>query len=215
MEFALLSGLDQNERRAVLANARRRKFAKREVIFHEGDVGESLHLVDSGHVAIRITTPMGDVAFVRVVGPGEFFGELALLSAGPRSASAIALEGAQTLSIQRGQFDELRRTNATATEVLISALATEVRRLAGAHVEALYLPAEKRVFRRLLDVARAYAPTEPAVVPITQDEIAQLAGTTRPTANRLLQEAQDAEAIVLARGRIEVNDYTWLERKGR
>ena len=158
---------------------------------------------------------MGGVAFVRVVGPGEFFGELALLSPGHRSASAIALEGAQTLSIQRGQFDELRHTNAKATEVLIAALATEVRRLAGAHVEALYLPAEKRVFRRLLDVARAYAPAAPTGVPVTQDEIAQLAGTTRPTANRLLQEAQDAEAIALARGRIEVTDYAWRERRGR
>jgi CRP/FNR family transcriptional regulator, cyclic AMP receptor protein len=215
MDFALLAGLDQDERRALLANARRRKFAKREVIFHEGDVGESLHLVDSGHVGIRITTPMGDVAFVRIVGPGDFFGELALLSVGARSATAVALEGAQTLSIQRSQFDELRHTNAAATEVLVVALATEVRRLANAHVEALYLPAEKRVFRRLLDVARAYAATAPAVLPITQDEIAQLAGTTRPTANRLLREAQDAGAIDLARGRIDVTDFAWLERRSR
>jgi CRP-like cAMP-binding protein len=52
-------------------------------------------------------------------------------------------------------------------------------------------------------------------VPLTQDEIAQLAGTTRPTANRLLLEAQERGAIELARGKITVIDAEWLARRGR
>jgi CRP-like cAMP-binding protein len=215
VEHALLAGLSDADRRGVLATLRRRKFARREVIFHEGDAGESVHLVDSGHVGIRITTPAGDVALVRIVGPGGFFGELALLTPGPRTATAIALEGAQTLTMSREQLDELRRASSSASDMLVTALAVEVRRLAAAHVEALYLPADKRVYRRLLDAARAYGATPPIAIPLTQDEIAQLAGTTRPTANQLLGEAQEAGAITLARGRIEVADLAWLERHGR
>jgi CRP/FNR family transcriptional regulator, cyclic AMP receptor protein len=215
VEYALLGGLEETQRRAVLAAARRRKFAKREVIFHEGDAGDTLHLVDAGHVGLRITTPMGDIAFVRVVKPGDFFGELALLSPGARSASAIALEGAQTLSIHRADFEALHRSNRTVADVLVTALVMEVRRLAAAHVEALYLPAEKRLFRRLVEVARAYSAEPPVSLPIIQDEVAQLAGTTRPTANRLLREAQEAGALTLTRGRIEVHDYAWIEKRSR
>ena len=215
MEFALLSGLEENDRRQVLSKSRRRHFGRREVIFHEGDPGESIHLVDSGHVGIRITTPGGDVAMVRIVGPGEFFGELALLSEGPRSATAIAIDATQTLSITRTEFDELRRRSPAPNEVIITALAMEVRRLASAHVEAMFLPVEKRVFRRLLEAAQSFGSAAPVTVPLTQDEIAQLAGTTRPTVNRLLVDAQDVNTIALSRGRIDVVDLEWVERRGR
>jgi CRP-like cAMP-binding protein len=215
VEHRLLEGLPPDERRRVLSTLRRRRFARREVIFHEGDLGEAIHLVDSGHVGLRITTPAGDVALVRIVAPGDFFGELAVLTPGPRTASAIALEGAQTLSMTRSQFDDLRTSSDVANEMLLVALASEIRRLAAAHVEALYLPSDARVFRRLLDAARAFGDGAPAEIPLTQDEIAQLAGTTRPTANQLLREAQDAGAVELARGRIRVVDLRWLERRAR
>ena len=215
MEFALLSGLAESDRRQVLSKARRRRFGRREVIFHEGDPGESIHLVDSGHVGIRITTPGGDAAMVRIVRPGEFFGELALLSEGPRSATAIAIDAAQTLSIARNELEELRRRSAAVNDVIITALATEVRRLAAAQVEAMYLPADKRVSRRLLEAARSFGSVTPVTVPLTQDEIAQLAGATRPTVNRLLVDARDANAITLSRGRVDVIDLAWVERRGR
>src|SRR5689334_14342748 len=117
MEHRLLAGLEDDDRRRVLSTLRRRRFARREVIFHEGDAGESVHLVDAGHIGLRITTPAGDVALVRIVGPGDFFGELALLTPGPRTATAIALEGAQTLSMSRDQLDELRHESAAASEM--------------------------------------------------------------------------------------------------
>src|SRR3712207_4700128 len=78
-EWALLQHLAPEERRRLLAAGRSHHFARREVIFHEGDPGDSLHLVQRGHVAIRVTTPLGDVATFTVVGPGQTFGELALL----------------------------------------------------------------------------------------------------------------------------------------
>jgi CRP-like cAMP-binding protein len=215
VEFELLSGLSEADRREVMIAARRRKFGRREVIFHEGDPGESIHLIASGHVGLRITTPRGDVAMVRILGPGEFFGELALLSVGPRSATALALEGAETLSVSRAGFHELRSRFPAASEVLVNALAMEVRRLAAAHVEVMYLSAEQRVFRRLATAASSFGETAPIRVPLTQDELAQLAGTTRPTVNRLLDEAEQAGAVSLGRGRIDVLDLGWLVAKGR
>lgn len=216
MQFPLIDSLPPEGQRRILAAARRRRFAKGEVIFHEGDPGESLHLVAKGMVAIRITTPLGDVAIVRVIREGEFFGELALLSSGPRNATASALEPVETLSLRRDHLTELRAVAPATADVLLTALTIEVRRLAAALVEALYLPAETRMWRRLLELTELYARGAPTnLVPLTQEELAQLAGITRPTANRALRKAEGAGALALARGRIEIMDIEWVKKRAR
>jgi CRP-like cAMP-binding protein len=215
MEWALLAGLSDADRRSVLGQARRRKFARREVIFHEGDAGDSVHLIDKGHVAIRVTTPLGETALLRVLSPGEFFGEIVLLSRGNRSATAAAIEGSETLSLHRSVFDELRTRNAAAQDSLTEVLAEDVRRLSNALVDALYLPAETRLWRRLVTLAQVYQGDGASVIPLTQEEVAQLAGLARPTANRLLREAETAGAIVLSRGQITVSDIAWMQRRAK
>src|SRR4051812_46316747 len=97
-------------RRSLLAGARRRRFGRGDIVFHEGDAGDTLHLVAKGRLAVRVTTPLGDVATLLIVGPGEHFGELAVISPAPRNATVVALEPSETLSVHRDQFDELRRT---------------------------------------------------------------------------------------------------------
>lgn len=210
--WVLLSELDDDERRALLARARRRAFGRREVIFHAGDAGDSVHLLAKGHVAITITTPLGDTALVRVLRPGDWFGELVLIDAGPRSATATAVEGAETMMIHRDEFDELRRRSPRVQEVLVRALAGEVRRLTGALADAQYLSAEARLWRRLLELTAAFGDAPPVELPLTQDELAQLAGATRQTVNRLLREAEGAGALKLSRGRCVVLDVPWMRR---
>lgn len=213
MEWALLAGLSESDRRATTSQARRRRFARREVIFHEGDAGDSVHLVVKGHVAIRVTTPLGETALLRVFGPGEFFGELVLISDGPRSTTAAAIEHAETLSLHRSVFEELRRRNPASQDALIDVLAGEVRRLASALVDALYLPGETRLWRWVAKLTDVYTTADGAVIPLTQEEIAQLAGMTRPTANRLLREAEAAGAIIIGRGQMTVVARDWIERR--
>ena len=72
------------------------------MIFH-GDPGDSLHLVMQGHIGIRIFTPLGDIATVRLVRQGEFFGELAVVAPGPRNATAVALDRCATVKVPRQQ----------------------------------------------------------------------------------------------------------------
>jgi CRP-like cAMP-binding protein len=200
--------LDDHEQREVLAAARRRRFKRNEVVFHDGDPGDTLHMVVKGHFAIRFTTPWGDQATVRVFGPADYFGELAMLSAGPRTGSAISLDGGETLSVDRGVFEELRATTPKINEMLTEALVAEVRRLSAALLEALYVPAQRRVWLRLIDLVDLYG----GDIPLTQDEIAQLAGTTRPTVNRVLRSGEEHGVVHLARGRIEIHDPAALQR---
>lgn len=214
MGRSLLDDLDGVDRRELVAAARRRRFGRGEVLFHEGDPGDSLHLVSKGYVAIRSTTRLGDVVTLAVLGPGQTFGELALIQPdAERSASAVALEAAETLSWRRTQVDELRRSSADVDRFLVEVLAEQVERLSELLVEALHLPVEARVLRRLSALADLYdAEAEQVTVPVTQEDLASLAGTTRPTANRALKDAEDRDLIALGRGRVTIVDRESLRR---
>jgi len=213
-EWPLLAQLAPEERRRFLAAGRKRQFTGREVIFHEGDPGDSLHLVQRGHAAVRITTPMGDVATLTVVGPGQTFGELALLDkAAIRTATVVALERTETWTLHRDQFNRLRAEYPGVDRVLLDLLAGYVRRLSDHLVQALYLPADKRVARRVLDLAEAYG--DEREIRHTQEDLASLAGTSRATVNRVLGELEQAGALLVARRRITVLDRDRLARAAR
>lgn len=217
MDWPFLGVLSEEERRSVLSTARRRRFGRNEVIFHEGDPGDTLHLVAKGFVAIRVTTPLGDVATVRVIKAGDFFGELAVVAPGPRNATAVALENTETLGVHRGQFDELRATHPGIDQLLIAALVAEVRRLAVQLLDALYVPVEKRVWRRLVELSGTFGTgdTDATPIPLTQEDLAQVVGTTRPTVNRLLRDGELAGIVRIGRGRLEILDPEALARRAR
>jgi CRP-like cAMP-binding protein len=216
MGWAILNVLSDDERRAVLAITRRRRFDRNEVIFHEGDPGDTLHLVDKGHIALRVTTPLGDTATVRIVKAGEFFGELAVVSPGPRNATAVALEGAETRSLHRTDFEAVIASHPAVEGVLIGALVSEVRRLATQLLDALYVPVEKRVWRRLVELVEIFdGETGDLTIPLTQEDLAQVVGTTRPTVNRLLREGEDGGVLRIARGKVDILDPEALQRRAR
>ncbi len=183
-------------------------------MFYEGDLGDCLHLIDKGHVAIRISTPAGDTVTFQVLGPGDTFGEQALLNThSRRTASAVCLEPTETLSITKSDFEELRERHPNVDRFLVDILSAEVHRLSAMCIENLHLGADTRVARRVHDLAQIYDDgTEPICIPITQEDIASLAGTTRPTVNKTLRSAEQREVLTLGRGRISVTDMAGLAR---
>src|SRR5262249_16617723 len=99
---------------------------------------------------------------------------------------------------------------------LIALLAGEVRQLNERLLEALYLPVEKRVLRRLLALARTYDNgTEPVEVPLTQDELAEFVGAARTTVNRVLREEQERGTVQLRRGKTTLVDVAGLAKRAR
>ncbi len=213
----LLDRLSDDDRRNVLRTTRRRRYARGETVFHEGDPGDALHLIAKGHVAVRAGTPLGDVSTFTVLGPGEVFGEGALLAPDARrTATVVALEPVETQTLSAVQFGTLRREQPEVDRFLVEVLAAQVRRLSSRLQEALFVPAETRVLRRLLELGDSYrAPDGTVTIPLTQDDIASLAGTSRPTANRVLKAAEEDEILSIRRGRIQVLDDRGLERRAR
>ncbi len=214
-QFALLAGAPPEEIAELLSHGRRRTFSAGEVVFHAGDPADALHLVRRGRFAVRLRTPFGDVATINVLGPGDAFGELALLTPDvPRSATVAALDEAETWCVHAIDFRRLRGSSPQVDALLVELLSGRVRALSSQLVDALHLPADLRVRRRLLDIVALYGPEDGEVtVPLTQEELASLAGTSRATVNRVLREEQDHGAVELRRGRTVLRDAEAIRRR--
>jgi CRP-like cAMP-binding protein len=211
----MLGGLDDDARRALWARMRRRRFARGEVLFHEGDPGDALHVIVKGHVTVKASTPRGDRAILRVLGPDDVVCEFAVVSPGPRAATVTALEPTETMMLDSETFAELRKERPSVDDFLLDASIAEVRRLSAALLDALYLPVEARVLRKVCELGDLYRNGEEIAVPLGQDDIAQLAGVTRQTVNKVLSKAQQDGALRIERGRLAILDLESLRRRCR
>ena len=126
----LFSSLADRALRRVAAIAHEEQHPKDTVLFEHGDTGDKLYLIVQGSIRIGRTVPgMGEEALA-ILGPGQVFGEMALLDESPRSADARAHTACTLLAIAKEDFDDLLfRDKALAYEVLWSTVNILVRRL--------------------------------------------------------------------------------------
>lgn len=217
MDWPLLAPLPPDARDAVVSAARRRTFGKGEVVFHEGDPADALHLVTSGHLAVQVATPDGERATLNVLGAGAHVGELALMphnAPRQRSATVLALDAAETRVLTATAFHAVRDKFPAVNQILVDLLADRVRELSDRLLETMYVGLDRRVYRCLLRLGLVYADgPPPTLIPMTQDQLSDLVGGTRPSVNQVLQRLQDQRIIELGRGRVVVLDPQALARK--
>jgi len=215
MDWPVLASVPAEDRHRLVATLRRRAYRRDEVIFHQGDPADTLHLVAAGHVSVRVTLTGGEFVIVALFGPGDAFGETALVGGPrPRGGTVIALDPCETLSLSRDQFERLRASYPGVNRFLVELLSARVDRLNRQLLETLYVPAERRVLRRLLDLCQMYGGDgQHIVIPVTQETLASLAGTTRPTANQVLGRLAARQVVEVSRGQIAVLNRGELHRR--
>ena len=180
---------------------RRRVFHRGEVIFHQGDPGDTMHLVRNGRVKVVLPAETGDEAVLAILGPGDCFGELALIDGGPRSAGVVAMEQVETLLLGRQDFVSFLRANPEAAVRLMINMARIIRRVNEDLADLAFLDLPGRLAKKLLDLADSHGvPTDGGTgieitVPLTQEEIAGMIGATRPSVNKVLGWYEDQGAI--------------------
>ena len=220
----LFEGIDLDAMDACLACLRVRHFRRDETVFHQGDPGDALHVIASGFVKIVLPSPAaGEPAIIATLGPGDFFGELALLDGDPHSASVIALEPTETLVLGRVDFERLFETQPGLRRALVASLARHLRRLTG-HVEALhFLDLRERLALRIAELAAeqagAVGASRTGEVRLdrhyTQSELAGMVGGSRESVNRILAEFVTRGLIRFERDTLVVPDVGRLTTEGR
>lgn len=213
LDWVLLKGLKPAEVEQALSLGRWRRYARREVVWHEGDRADTIHVIRSGRIAVQVLTALGEVATIAVLGAGEAAGLIDCHTMDPYHATgAVALEPTESLAIRVDDLATLRRRLPTLDDAMVRFLADRALDLAKQLVDALYVSADARVLRRLSALAKLYDRSDPEIViPLTQEDIAGLAGVTRPTANRVLKKEELRGTLRLGRGSITIVDRSRLD----
>ncbi len=216
----LFRGLSVEARGAIATHMRTRRFRKGEVIFHEGDPGDSLFVVVSGAAKVVVPSEEGGEAILASVRRGDFLGELALLDGAPRSAGAIALEATELLALPRERFIALVAAEPAIRDALLASLAAELRRLTAHVTELHFLDLTGRLAAGLARLAREHGQSggDGSVhlnSPLSQTDLGAMIGATRQSVNKLLGEFAEEGLVRIERDTIVIPDLAALEAAGR
>ncbi len=122
--FALL---DEKERAVLAERVEIEDITEGQCLFDWGDPGDTMYVLQSGQVELSVKTKTGEPLVLEIVGPGEFFGEISLLDAGPRTATAKVIESGRALLVDRGDLDELFKLQPGAAMYLLAATGKRLR----------------------------------------------------------------------------------------
>lgn len=162
-----------------------------EFIFHQGDEGTELFIIQTGEVTIRLSSPDGREVSLALLQPGAAFGELALLDGAPRSTDAVAHTETSLLGLRREDFRHFLTERPQVMMPLLANMSRLARRVTRTVHDASFLDARARLASVLLDLARTQGQRGEEGVALSsrlnQSELASLCGLTRESTNRWLR----------------------------
>jgi CRP/FNR family cyclic AMP-dependent transcriptional regulator len=185
---------------AIAGLCKTRSLSRQEVLFQKGDPGSALYAVRRGQIRIGTGTGDGRAVTLNILGPGDVFGEIALLDGHPRTAEAVALEATDLFVVNRHDFLGLLAHDAALAARIIGFLCLRLRWMSERMEEATLLSLDARLARRLIMLFQDYG----AEIHVTQQELAAFVGAARESVNRTLQGWQRSGIIELGRSRVTV-----------
>ncbi|HEY1522848.1 MAG TPA: Crp/Fnr family transcriptional regulator [Solirubrobacteraceae bacterium] len=194
-----------------------RHFAANQVVFREGDSSDTCYVIRDGHVRAVRAHLDGRTITLAQFGPGDFFGELAMLDEERRSATIETLEKTEALAILGTDMRRLLREHPEISVKLIAALGRRLRETNERLTRQSFQTVQSRVasaLGQLVAAARAEGAggDGDVLITATQAELAQLAGSSRESASRFLAVLERAGIITQGRGKLTVHDPSALER---
>ncbi|WP_410659505.1 Crp/Fnr family transcriptional regulator [Amycolatopsis sp. lyj-112] len=194
------------------------EFPRGALIFSEGEPAHHLYVVRSGKVKIGSQRD-GKKVLLRIVGPDEIFGELALLDPGPRSAAATTLTETLATVVDRATLKLIIRSSPELAEELLRIQARRVRRANDAVHDAAYTDVPARLATVLLQFMLRFGTRESrgyrVVCDLNQIELAQLVGSTRESVNRALADFARRGWLQIDRKSVFITDADRLARRSR
>jgi CRP/FNR family transcriptional regulator len=192
-----------------------RRFGAGELVFREGDTGDTCYLVRAGHFRAVREHSDGRTITLATFGPGEIFGELAMFDAETRSATVEALENTEAAAILGTDMRRLLRAHPDIAVKLLAALSRRLRETNERLTRQSFQTVQSRVasvLAELVAAARSEGAAEADVlITATQADLAQLAGSSRESASRFLAVLERAGVITQGRGKLTVHDPGRLE----
>lgn len=212
----VFAAMNEAERAAVAELAQLRRYGKGRTVVTQGSETEATYGIVTGRLRVSLSRADGSEATLSILGPGELFGELGLFQDGSRSARVTALEDVSVLSIGKADLLRTLERSPAASLALCRLLAWRVRQLAQHFEEVTAMPVEQRLARKLVFLAQRWGtPTSAGLaisLKLSQQELAELADTSRQTANKCFTKWRKAGILAVASGKLVIRDRRRLER---
>lgn len=212
----LFRSLDSEAASRLARYVARRRFGADETIFHEGDPGDRLHVIDKGRVRIIIASADGREGTLAVLRGGDSFGELTLLDGAPHLATARTLEATETVTLERKAFDTLLDEDSAVRRAVLHSIAQQLRRLTSQVADLHFLDLRGRVIAALVRLARGTEASDHGAItlpPLSQSDLAAIAAGTRQRVNHILGGLERDALIERDGRRITVIDVERLAER--
>lgn len=204
--IALFSGFSAVDMAAVSGLAVTRSFPKNTLVICEGDRSDSLYVILSGKVKVFLSDEEGKEVTLNMQGSGEYFGELAILDAAPRSASVMTVEETKLAILSKAAFDRCMNEHPEMALSVMRGLARRLRELTENVRSLALMDVYGRVARLLLEMAEQSADKKVIQQRLTQREIASMVGASREMVSRILRDLSIGGYITVENKVITINE---------
>ncbi len=206
----LFADLTEKELSLLLASGVRRKFPSKNIVFQEGEPGDFLLVILSGKVKVLLSGKEGHEFILTMLGPGSFFGEMALLESGPRSATVMTVEPSEFFRIEKQGFADLLKTHPNIALKILKSLSQRLRKATEQIRSLVMFDIYGRVGRCLLNLAETQGQQENGKFIILNrpsfQELAQMVGCSRETLSRALKILRSNRCLTITRNTIVINN---------
>ena len=200
--------------RRISALALVRRLRANQVLFLKNDRGDALYGVLKGRIRISATSPGGQEIILDIMGPGEIFGEIALLDGMPRTADAVAMTATELMMIRRHEFLALLEREPSLAIHLLKLICKRLRALNEQIEDSAFLGVPARLAKRLLIMAQQGEQVNDGIrvrLQPSQSQLGQMLGASRVSINKHLQRWKKNDWISLSRGCIVIRNRAALQ----
>ncbi|MBL1260704.1 MAG: Crp/Fnr family transcriptional regulator [Thiotrichaceae bacterium] len=200
----LFSELSSDDISLIASYGKTLNYRKHSIIINKGDESNCLYIVQQGRVKVYVSDEYGAEIILRYEGPGEYFGELALVDEAPRSASVETLEDTRLTYISRASFEACLHDKPEISVKLIRAMITRIRSLTEELSDCALKTVYQRVRERLTKMSIEQDGKRVIPQSMTHQEIAGLVGSSREMVSRLMKKLQNGGYISVEKKHISI-----------
>lgn len=205
--------MSQELRAALAAAATPAHLSAKEILFTQQDEGDALFFILKGRIELSVSGDDGRKLVLDVLSRGAFFGEIALLNPGSRTATIMALDDCQLLMLRHADLHRVLRKNPDLIVETLHLVGKRMREITDQLHEQILLPLHQRLARKLLRLASG-APDENPSLRLSHSEIADLVGASREAVSKALSSWKKQGVLETRRGSIELLDDEKLRNIG-
>jgi CRP/FNR family cyclic AMP-dependent transcriptional regulator len=212
----LFEGLDPTQLEELAAETRTHSHKRKEELFHKGDDGSDVYIVISGRLKALTTSADGSDVVFSILGPGDVIGEIAMLSGMPRTATVVALEACDLLSLSRPDILSFLNRHPAAAIKMLRIVSKRLANVSEFIEDALFLNLPSHLAKKLVDLAHTFGEETDAGLRLnlrlSQTELGNLVGATRESVNKQISSWRVKGIVSVDGGHIVIHRLDELEK---